>query len=117
MKKKILMLLSALVLTNCEAIFVENISDKKIIIVSPSNKIELNDSDVVFSWNKVDDVDIYHLRVVTPNFNNTIKTVLDTVITKNRFTKTLSAGDYEWSILGRNSECETQETRNFFTIN
>ncbi|CAM1355519.1 Putative uncharacterized domain protein (fragment) [Tenacibaculum ascidiaceicola] len=117
MKKKVLMLLSALVLTNCEAIFVENISDKKITIVSPANKVKLDDPEIVFSWNKLDDVDVYHLKVITPNFSNITKTVLDTVIAKSLFSKKLSSGDYEWSIIGKNSEYQTQETRSSFTIN
>ena len=58
-----------------------------------------------------------NLKVITPNFSNITKTVLDTVIAKSLFSKKLSSGDYEWSIIGKNSEYQTQETRSSFTIN
>lgn len=117
MKKSLLILCAVLGLASCEAIFVENISDKEVAIISPVDNSQLDDKVVVFSWKQVTDAEAYRLRVVTPNFGSATKVVLDTTITKTLFTKELSSGSYEWSIHGKNAEYETKETRSSFTIN
>lgn len=116
MKKNLLLFFTALSLLSCEAIFVENISDKKINVVSPADKIELSEAKVVFAWNEIADTDVYRLRVATPDFKNATKIVLDTTITKSMFTKELTTGSYEWSIIGKNSDYETLETVSSFVI-
>ncbi|TDQ21833.1 hypothetical protein [Tenacibaculum caenipelagi] len=115
--KLILLLVLIIASSSCEAIFVENISDKKIVVISPSEGTELNNSEVTFSWNEVSDVDVYHLKIITPNFNNATKIVLDTIVTETLITKNLDSGSYEWSVRGENSGYETQETISSFIIN
>ena len=117
MEKRKLILLLVLIITSCEAIFVENISDKTITILSPSERVELNSPEVTFSWKEVSDVDVYYLKVITPNFNNATKIVLDTIVTETLITKNLDSGSYEWSVRGENSGYETQETISSFIIN
>lgn len=118
MKKNWIPLLIVILITiSCEAVFVENISNRKIEIISPQNNVELSDKEVVFSWKNLNDTDNYRLKVVTPNFKNATKLVLDTIITSTSFKINLETGDYQWNIIGQNSEYQTQEAVNTFTIN
>lgn len=93
----------------CEAIFVENISDKTVEVLAPKNGLTLDSGTITFSWNELKGANEYHIKIAVPNFENAKQILLDTTITKRALTKKLSAGEYEWSIIGKNSEYETLE--------
>jgi len=116
--KKILSLLFVFFIFSCEVIFEDNISDKEISVITPFNEANLNNNLVTFSWNdNIEGVDYYRVKVVTPNFDSATTILLDTTINVSLFEKELPLGEYEWSVVGFNSEYQTLEAKNSFTIN
>ncbi|SNR15454.1 hypothetical protein [Tenacibaculum jejuense] len=116
MKKIVVLIIFSITLLSCEAIFVENISDKIVQVLAPKTGNELDKGPVVFSWEELEGADEYHLKIATPNFLNANQIVLDTIITRRSFSEDLTTGDYEWSVIGKNSEYETLEEINILTI-
>ena len=115
--KRIISICLVALFCSCEAIFVENISDKNVKVIAPVNGSEIAAGIVNFSWEKVKDADEYQLQIVSPDFTNANTIMVDTVINKTFHTKELVAGDYEWRIKAMNSEYETNYTINTLKIN
>ncbi|WP_299627670.1 hypothetical protein [uncultured Tenacibaculum sp.] len=109
MKKTIIIGIFLTMLLSCEAIFVENISDETVEVLAPKSELTVDAGSITFSWEELEGTDEYHLKIATPNFLNASQIVLDTVIEKRFFSQSLSTGEYEWTIIGKNSEYETLE--------
>lgn len=107
MKKGIIILIATIALTACEAVFVENISDKYITLIAPTNNATVKEGSVNFLWESVEEASEYQLQIATPAFSNASQVVLDTVIPQTTFTYKLIAGEYEWRVRGKNSEYTT----------
>ncbi|GGF10405.1 hypothetical protein [Flavobacterium limi] len=90
-----------------EVLFVEDISDEEITLITPANNSVLFSTGVSFSWDKVENADKYHLQIAKPNFTNPIEIVLDTLVSKNLYNQQLNIGKYEWRIKAVNSGYET----------
>lgn len=93
----------------CEAIFVDNISDKNVKILAPVNGTVMSSGDITFFWESLEGADQYQVRIATPNFLNATKILADTLVTKTSFTNNLIAGEYEWVVLAVNSEYQSKE--------
>ena len=115
--KKILLLLSILTFLNCEAIFEDNISNLTVEVLSPVDHAVIEDNDVVFAWQTVNGADAYRLQIAKPNFLNATKIVLDTLLQQSLIEVYLEPSDYQWKIVGENSEYQTEERLSSFTIN
>lgn len=103
-------------LFGCDLVFVENISDSKTTLLSPSNNITLLEGKVNFSWEELEGADSYNLQIATPNFTEEEEIVLDTAITNTSFSKSLILKDYEWRLKAINEEYETEYTTNSFFV-
>ena len=104
-------------LVSCEDILeVEDISNKTVIVLAPSDTSTLNITDINFSWDSVEDAEHYKLQIASPNFESANQIVLDTTITATSFNQTLELGNYEWRIRAENSGFETNYTTQSFTI-
>lgn len=109
-------ILWALFCVGCSEIFVEDISDKELILISPADALVTEVVTVMFWWEETEDIEKYNLQVVHPNFENPQQVLLDTNITGNRFSQTLYPGDFEWRVNGFNSVYETEYKYRTFTI-
>ncbi|WP_442267060.1 hypothetical protein ACSIGC_05005 [Tenacibaculum sp. ZS6-P6] len=116
MKKILVIIIISAILFSCEAIFVENISNKTVEVLAPKTGVTIDTGSITFSWNELEGADEYHLKIAKPNFLNANQIVLDTIITQRSFAENLIQGSYEWSVIGRNSEYESLEKINFLTI-
>lgn len=115
--KRIILILIVGLLYSCEDIIgVEDISDRTVTILAPTNHAELTITNPTFSWNSVDDADKYKLQIATPSFSEALQIVEDTTLTTLSFTKILEAGDYEWRVRAENSDYETDYTTQQLTI-
>ncbi len=114
MKKILLNTLLLLFCVSCEALFVENISDKTVAVLAPQSETVLDAGNITFVWDELEDADEYLIRIVTPNFENASQLILNTTITDTSITQNLAAGDYQWYVIAKNTEYQTEE--NIFTL-
>lgn len=116
MKKILTATLLLTMLISCETIFVENISDKAIEVLAPKGGAEIDGGTITFSWKRLDAADQYRLRIATPNFLNAAQIITDTIVSTTSFDKTMEVGDYEWIIVGENTDYQTVEQIYALTI-
>jgi hypothetical protein len=116
MKKKIIAIMALLLLTNCEAIFVEDISNRSVQTIAPSNGSVIGKGNIQFTWNAVTDATVYKLQIATPTFTNATQVVTDTVIEKTSFSVNLPIGIYQWRVQAQNENFNTLYTTNSFEI-
>jgi predicted secreted protein len=116
---KILSIFFILIFISCEEILlVDDISEKEVFLTAPVNNAALYSTGVSFSWENVENAEKYQLQIATPNFENPLQIVLDTLVTKNSFTQQLNIGQYEWRIRAVNSGYKTAyKSRSFAIIN
>jgi hypothetical protein len=116
MKKKFLVLIAIVLFSNCEAIFVENISNTTVTVLAPTDGSVVTNGAVNFNWDAIQDAESYQLQIAVPTFLNASQIVLDTTITKTLFTKELAVGNYQWRIKAMNSDYQTNYTTTSFEV-
>jgi len=90
-------------LTSCEKIVAEDISDKLPVLLLPSSGSQLSGNYVQFKWQEMEGASKYHLMVVSPNFTNPQAYVLDTMISGTEFFAALDSNSYELKLVGVNA--------------
>lgn len=106
------------VFISCEELInEEDISKDSVQLLAPTNNSTIDEGDIGFNWKALSGADDYKLQVATPNFTSAIQVVLDTTISKNSFTSTLIAGEYEWRVKALNSAYETEFTTHALIVN
>lgn len=112
----LLFLLSGIVLlSSCSDIIEPSISKSTVQPEAPSDQYLSTSYNINFWWDEVGNGLSYHLQVVTPNFASPGRLVLDTIIKKNKFSYTLSPGNYQWRVMAENGSSQTafSAPRNF----
>jgi hypothetical protein len=106
-----------LLLFSCEQILlVDNISEKEVTLVTPTNEAQFFSTGVSFSWEPVKEATKYRLQIAKPNFMSPQIIVLDTLMVNKTFTRQLNIGNYEWRVKAVNSNYETAFKNRFFTV-
>lgn len=101
----------------CSDIFEEDIESDIISLNTPPDSAIVSDYQVSFWWSELEGADSYRLMVVSPDFQNPQRLILDTTITLNLFLYTLEPGNYQWRVTGMNSAYETKKYNTYtFTI-
>jgi hypothetical protein len=95
-----------------DSVFIDetNISTKKIVLQSPSDKYSTTETDQVLWWEKLDGATKYHVIIASPDVVNATVLIADTVITKNTFEISLPVGKSQWCVKGQNGTYETTYT-------
>lgn len=102
---------------SCDDIIeIEDISDKEVIVLAPSNNAILNTTDVIFTWEALEDTETYHLQIATPNFESAQQIVKDSMLVGTRFSTILDFKTYEWRVRAENSGYTTSYNVNSFSI-
>ena len=101
----------------CEAIFVEDITNDSVIIQAPTDNSQVTTGNITFTWQPVDEADLYEVQIATPNFQNASQILLDTITDSNSVVKSLDTGTYGWRVKAMNSEYETGYSTVNFTVN
>ncbi|MCF6318177.1 MAG: hypothetical protein L3J83_02695 [Proteobacteria bacterium] len=116
--KKTLFILSVLVInTACSDIIeVEDISNKTVTLLAPTNEAVLNIIDLTFTWQTVEDAESYRIQIARPTFEEAVQIVKDTTVVSTSFSTSLEANSYEWRVRAENSAYETAFTTQSFTI-
>ncbi|MDF2456915.1 MAG: hypothetical protein K0R51_2908 [Cytophagaceae bacterium] len=93
----------------CHDIIEEDISDKTIHIIIPTDGLSSTVYKQVFKWDEVGGALKYRIQIVSPNFESGVNLVTDTLVTGTQFSKTLDPGDYQWRIWAENGNYKTKE--------
>jgi len=103
----LLSLFTAQVLTSCTDIIEPSISKYTVKLEAPADLYTSPSYTINFWWDQVANALTYHLQVVTPTFASPGSLVLDTVITGNKFSFSLSPGNYQWRVMAENGSSQT----------
>lgn len=91
----------------CEDLIVDDISDKQVEILAPSNNVTITNSTVTLWWNEVEDATSYVVQVVSPSFESAQQLWLDSTVSTNKLTWPLTPGKFEWRVKAINDISET----------
>lgn len=107
-KNKLLLLFIAVLLTACEDIIEEDISNDVVQLIFPLNGQEIYSNVVNFQWQELNGADKYRVQV----FNNNSGVVIDSLVTATNFNFPMTQGSYQWRVRGENSAYESNYTFN-----
>ena len=97
-------------------VFTEDISDKTVIAIAPSENATLDIKEINFSWEELEFAENYKLQIATPNFDNPLQVVVDETLTETTAIHTIENGNYQWRIKAKNSTSETPYTTTSFIV-
>lgn len=117
--KKLLYIISVICcFTGCDDIIEEeDISSQEVTVLAPTHESVVSTTDVVFSWETLNDADSYKLQIASPNFENAEQILLDSTVTVTSFSNQLDFGTYQWRIRAENSVYFTEYVTQTFTVN
>ncbi|MBC7523115.1 MAG: hypothetical protein H7239_01550 [Flavobacterium sp.] len=102
---------------SCSEIVMEKeITDKTVILVSPTNNAQFFSTGVTFSWESVENATKYNLQIAKPTFLSPLQIVLDTTVTSKSFTLQLPIGNYEWRVRAASESYNTAYTNRLFSV-
>lgn len=109
-------------LPGCDDIFEQDIEQARIEVIAPKHDTHIEAGEVTFLWRPLKGARSYRLTIVSPTFAGASRLIADTTLLADsahradRFTLTLAAGVYEWSLRAANGVYQTQETVYRLTI-
>ena len=116
----VILLLSAVIIivliNDCSDFGEENLSDKVVVLRAPADSLVTTLTSHTFWWDYVEGAEGYNLQIVMPSFDRTVRLVLDTNLTTNRFDFTLYPGSFEWGVSAYNYSSATAYTINKLMI-
>ena len=115
--KKVSLILLLCIIVSCEAIFVEDISNDSVILLAPTDNTQITSGNNTFSWQLLDDAEMYEVQIAKPNFQNATEILLDSVVNSNSIIENIEVGNYEWRVKAVNSEYDTSYSKASFTVN
>ena len=116
MKKAILILLVFITFSCEEILEIDDISKEKVILLAPANGVNINNEQVNFSWEAVEEADEYQLQVARPSFEQAIELVADTTLSQRTYAQSFEIGDYEWRVRALNSGYKSKYSTRKFTV-
>lgn len=119
MKKYLLLIFCVFTLfISCEEIINEiNIENRNVVLVAPSTGSNLTTGVNTFSWEPMEGARNYRIQIAKPNFNAPDQIVVDSLVTTNSFSISLSANNYEWRVRGENGAYTSPYTSRMFNVN
>ncbi|NAY93511.1 hypothetical protein GTQ34_16510, partial [Muricauda sp. JGD-17] len=109
----------------CEDILeVPDITDQTVLILAPKEGSTIDINEVGFNWEALADATSYRIQIATPNFENALQFVMDSVVpvdtlgnVATRINVELTNGNYTWRIKALNSDYETSYSSSSFQVN
>lgn len=102
-----LLLSILLTLVGCNLIFEEDLSKRKVDLLSPPNSYTTYTQTQTFVWDSLPDVSQYRVQIVSKRFDFIEDYVLDTLVKGNRLTIALHPKEYQWRVIGLNNSSES----------
>lgn len=125
MRKKIFWICGLVLLGwGCEDILeVPDISNATVVILAPMDSSVVTTNAVGFNWEKVEEATAYRVQIATPDFENTVQIVLDSIVVEDtlgnvvtRIDQELLNGTYAWRVRAQNSDYETGYSVSSFQV-
>lgn len=88
-------------------LFVDDISQRKVALISPSNGAKIESNTVNFQWEKLENIKSYNFQVGAPNFTELNTLVYDVDTISNALQLNLLPGEYEWRVSATNGGFQT----------
>lgn len=102
---------------SCTKDFVDaNITNQTIQLMAPANGVNTSVQGQIFWWDQLTGAEQYELQVVKGSFAYAVQLMLDTIVTKNKFSFTLYPGTYQWRVRGMNGGGNTMYSTNTLII-
>lgn len=101
--------------SGCEDIFLKDISDEQVAVISPVNNTFLEGEKILFAWDRMEGAEKYHIEVATPSFDKGAP-LYDTITDTTRVELSLPEGKYQWSIYGYNYAYKSKKITRSFEI-
>lgn len=95
---------------------VQDIKDASVTILAPANNTKTPTNAVTFWWELIDGAEKYNIQIVKPSFAAVQTLVVDTNVSGNKFTRSLSPGLYQWRVKAYNAGGSTAYTQYNLTI-
>lgn len=108
--RKIIILCIIITVGSCDDIILNDISQEKVVLVSPKDNTSTYLSTQILWWEHVNDADYYQLQITTPDFIQPAILLVDTLTDENKYTINLLPGNYQWRVRAINSEYQTTYT-------
>ena len=96
-----------LALSSCSDIIEPSINKSTVNLEAPVNNYQSTSYTVNFWWDQVTDALSYHLQVVSLSFGAPGGLVLDTIVTRNKFSFNFNPGNYQWRVMAENGSSQT----------
>lgn len=116
---KLFIIMICLLLASCDegGLLIEtNISDQNVVLLAPSDSVEVASNSLFFDWQEVEDATHYEIQIATPNFENAQQLILNLTDTITSIERVLSLGEYQWRVKAKNSNYETAYTTASFSV-
>lgn len=107
MKRISFYILLILLVSACDEIFEQDITNAKIEIMAPRDSLVTTKTTLTFWWNELTDANSYRLQIVSTSFDTILSLPVDTTLTTNKFEVSLNPGRYGWRVKALNSATET----------
>lgn len=114
--KLIVLLFSPLLFSACGDIFVKDISEEQIKIVTPKDNVVIKNNEITMVWEALEDAEEYHVIIVAPSFSKVLYYACDSVTKDYKIKISLPNGAYEWSVQATNSAYVSLKTYDKFQI-
>uniref|UniRef100_UPI00404931EA fibronectin type III domain-containing protein n=1 Tax=Gelidibacter sp. TaxID=2018083 RepID=UPI00404931EA len=100
---------------------VEDISERTVTLVAPTNDAILSSGTIHFDWEPIEDAESYRIQIATPDFDAPLQIVADSTLadstaTNTTFSVSLNSGTYQWRVRAQNSDYHTNYTTQSFTV-
>ena len=96
-----------LLLGGCNVLFEDDLTEKKVVILSPPNNYISNVQTQEFVWEAMVEADSYRVQIVADSFEYITRYVIDTIVNANRITLTLLPDNYEWRVIALNTATQS----------
>ena len=93
-----------------------DISNETVVLRSPVSSAYIATKQVSFWWDEVKGATAYTLQVVSPDFSETTKLIIDEERQGNSMDYELEEGDYQWRVKASNANHSTRFTTGSFKI-
>lgn len=110
LKKIILIVFFSQLFFSCKDLIEQDLSNERIVIVSPTDSTVINNYSVLFWWNENKMAQKYRIQIVQPSFQNIQKLLLDTLVTDIKVMFNLFPGSYQWRVKGENPNSSSAYT-------
>ena len=101
------LLLALNFISSCNLIFEEDLSKRKVELLSPPDNYRTAVQTQTFVWDSLPEVSQYRFQLVSKRFDFVEDYVLDTIISQQKITLGLTPRQYQWRVIGLNSSSES----------